>query len=245
MHRAGLDSLPNENSDLGIPYKWAQELCGIDILPSSPEVVINISQKNLESTLKKIKNRFQNRLSLAREIYNLETGYSITHKKISSTLTSFLTITLQEFSKIPTAQQIIKENIVDNSFMFYKAILSLNPTKFIAYIAVSPNYPQEYPLILIEFIHKTNHNSLNLNGLRDLEKEINVFPDDPPEEIKDENCVLLRQIRKLFYSIEIFARIEISKETNVQATYFRDTQGRTRSHPYKYISSGGGIYIQR
>lgn len=240
-----MDSFPSGTGNLGIPYRWAQEICGIDLLPPMPEVRFNISQKNLESTIKIIKNRFRNRLSLARQILRLETGFTVTHKKILTSLTSFVTITMQEFSKLSSAQQILKENIIDHSFMFYKAAMQLNEAKIFAYIAVSPNYPKQYPLILVEFVHKENLNALNSNGLRDLEKEVNVYPDDLVNEEEKDDCVLLQQITKLFYSIEIFSHIVLPDEINVQATYFRGIQGRSRSLPYKYISSGGGIYIQR
>ncbi|KAK6619088.1 hypothetical protein RUM44_003470 [Polyplax serrata] len=245
LRRAGLDSFPSGSNSFGIPYRWAQEVCGIDLLPPTPEIRFSLSQKTLESTMKIIRHRFRNRLSLARQILRLETGFTITHKKMLSTLTSFVTISLEEFSKLPTAQQVLNDNIVDGSFLFYKATLQVNPAKLYAYIAVSPNYPSQYPLILVEFVYKGNtYNALNSNGLRDLEKEFNVYAEDPAEENKDEGT-LLRQMTKLFHSVEIFAHVELSNEVNVQATYFRPIQGRSRSYPYKYISSGGGIYIQR
>lgn len=214
------------------------------MLPLVQEIKVKTCQQNLENILKVIKKRFQDRLSLAKEVLQLENGFSITNKKVLTTLNSFTTITFQDFSKVPSARLILQENFIDNSYIFYKATLQLSPAKLFAYIAVSPNYPAHYPLILVEFVYKTNYNALNSNGIRDLEKEINVFSGEPFEE-EEHIGVLLRQIRKLFFAIEIFAHIEFPNEINVQTTYFREIQGRNRSRPYKYIPTGGGIYIHR
>lgn len=243
FRRAGLDSFPSGNPSLGIPYRWAQELCGINLLPPTPEISVSHSQKNLENILKLVKSRFSNRLALAKEVKQLESGYSVSDRKVLATLSSFVTITMQEFSQLPSSEILIKEHIVDNTFIFYKASLQLNPAKLIAYIAVSSNYPIQCPIFLLEFTHKTTLNSLNCDGIRDIEREINVFAKQ--HEGSASSGLLLEQVRRLILCIEIFAHIEYPNEIPLQLSYFRGIQGKTRSHPYKYVSEAGGIYTHR
>lgn len=189
--------------------------------------------------------RFSNRLSLAKEVHRLESGYSVTQKKISTVLSSFVTITMQDFSKLPSAQPLLSENVVDSTFIFYKAVLQLNPAKMTAYVAVSPNYPKQSPIILLEFNYKGSLNALSSNGLRDIERDVNVYTDEPSDDADDSSGVLTRQIRKLFFCMEIFVHTEYSSEISVQSTYFRNIQGRNRSHPYRYIAAAGGMYTHR
>lgn len=159
-------------------------------------------------------------------------------------LTSFITITYQDFSRLPSSQSFLNNNVIDSTYIYYKTQLQTGSAKMLAYIAVSPNYPKQTPIFLLEFHYKGTYNSLSCDGLRNMEREINVFINEDDNENEKQN-LLIRQIRKLIFCTEIFIHIEYPNEIPIQVTYFKKYQGKSRIHPYKYLAAAGGIYTHR
>lgn len=115
----------------------------------------------------------------------------------------------------------------------------------LAYIAVSPDYPKQTPLFLLELQYKGTFNSLNCDALRNVERELNVHINELDDESDKAYGLLIRQIRKFIFCTEIFMHIEYPNEMPIQVTYFRKYHGKSRIHPYKYLLTAGGIYTHR
>ena len=62
--------------DIGHPYKWAQRLAGLQFVTgqdSTPKAEASVSAGHIEETMKKLKTRVNNRLSLQKQLAALGT----------------------------------------------------------------------------------------------------------------------------------------------------------------------------
>lgn len=223
-----------------MPYRWAQTLCGLSFLPSDTSPSVATCQKSLESALHVIRDRLRNRIALAKEVKLLELGEALQAKKLQASISSFSAVTLSDLQRVESGARLVAEGIVDGSHLVYRAAIDVSNVKMAAHIILPPTYPDVLPIFLLEVIQKKNLSSLNNDHVRDVEREVNTYG-----EVESEGEVLLQQVYKLLLCTEVLVATEFSPDHAVKATFFREVMGRKRSHPYRYMSTAGGIYTHR
>lgn len=228
--------------NLGVPYRWAQTLCGLTFLNGNAVPKVTVCQENIENIFKIIRNRLKNRIALAKEVKLLESGEAYRGKKLQAQLTAFTSVTLSEFDNLEThTKSMIDEGIVDAACLIYRAVIEISGVKIEALVALPPTYPHVAPVFVFKKIHgKKNLAHGKSVHIRDIEREINTSCGEEPS-----NQVLIDRIQKLLLCCHVFAATELTTDRTVKATYFRDVMGRKRSHPYRHVSTAGGIFTHR
>ncbi|XP_008559444.1 THO complex subunit 5 homolog [Microplitis demolitor] len=230
---------------LGIPYKWAQRMAGINFISADSNSDQHITrqqlaQNNVESILKEIKRRVKARLDLCTEIRLLEAGNislsgdstDLNPQKIATCLHKFAPISWKNYSACPDTLNICKNNLVSSSDIYYEAVLRRGNHELTAHVAIKPDYPKVSAVI-----------SINMNPslvtsadvVRDIEREINVMWDRPP--------TISNQLQRLRTCFDIY--LETESLATREKIFFHTVKGRTRARPYKYLHIGGGIFTQR
>lgn len=162
---------------LGKPYKWAQQLCGLEFVPTTSitsthftGISHDLAQSSVPQIIKQIRSRWQARLGLNDQIIALENYNATLDKqaavKISSSLVTFTPITWDEYLSDGTTHRFIDENVVTAHDLYYRAIITRGTAKLICLICVSANYPNEMPLWTIQLNWHGDHWAQNNSTIR-------------------------------------------------------------------------------
>lgn len=163
---------------LGKPYKWAQNICGIDfIAPSTPhssESMNDLCQKYVPTLVRKIRSRWLCRLSLFRQIQALEqrnldlpSSSTVEHAhRISSNLTKWQSIAWSDYNNAEATKKFVNENLVTENDLLFEGVLKRDSAKMVLYLAVGSNFPNDHPLWAINLIWNGVHNSTNNAAIR-------------------------------------------------------------------------------
>lgn len=148
---------------LGKPYIWAQNLCGLDYQPSEQAGYDQIEA--VSKIIDRMRSRLKSRYSLHRQINalknktynNLLTQNSLdTKTKITCVLAQWSPVTYAEVAgRASNIQRFVDEGLITNKHLFYHAIIICDGAKMDCFINVSPDFPIECPIWSI---------SLNLRG---------------------------------------------------------------------------------
>lgn len=184
---------------LGKPYGWAQNLCGLNFIACAQSTIgdtsidYELTQQTVPNIVKKIRNRLQSRLSLYRQILDLEqknfdnlllgpgtsAADSLSTVRVLCTLVQWTSITWNEYAErnIVTAK-FIEERVVTPDHLLYSAIIIRGSAKLECLINISPNFPNACPLWAI---------ALSWNGIRNASNnsDIRVCPSNAVEKSID------------------------------------------------------------
>lgn len=154
---------------LGKPYTWAQNICGLNFVMSSRSIS-NLSnnestQETVPIVVDKMHARLKARHLLYRQVLELEQQFYGNGSKTTGSsnaqaciLAQWSPITFAEYAeRAITTSRFIDENLVTCNHLLYHAVLIRASAKMECFVSVSPNFPNECPIWAI---------TLNLNGTR-------------------------------------------------------------------------------
>lgn len=159
-------------NQLGKPYTWAQNMCGLNFITStkaSPSTSVSNdirTQEIIPSIVDKMYNRLKARHQLYRQVLALEQQIYGNRAAVKSQTGASTTCILAQWSPITFAEyterlmitgRFIDENLVTANHLLYHAVLIRGSAKMECFVSVSPNFPIECPIWAI---------MLNLNGNR-------------------------------------------------------------------------------
>lgn len=183
LHHLQLDSatffMKLGEHQLGKPYTWAQNMCGLNYITSTKSVS-NLSnniltQEMVPSIVDKMHTRLKARFELYRQVLDLEQKIYGNGKNIGSNIAS--TCILAQWSPITFAEyaeramctnRFIEENLVTANHLLYHAVLIRGSAKMECFVSVSPNFPAECPIwaIMLNFngtrLHPSNSNDIKV-----------------------------------------------------------------------------------
>lgn len=237
---------------VGKPYKWAQNICGIECTPanlpamasSSSSVVdsdamVDVCQKYVPTIIRMIRKRYLNRLSLYKQIQALEqrnislpssTSTSGDDVRISSTLSKFQALAWNDYNMMECNQQFIAAGLVNQHDLLFEAVVKRHSAKLICNLVVGANYPNSQPLWTLNVVwNGKDLTSSSCAALREIELWVNST------EIKKERETLLQtQLKKAMSSFDLYLETEgplvNSLEFSPQKTFHvKGFRGRQRS----------------
>ncbi|KAK0174772.1 hypothetical protein PV327_010502 [Microctonus hyperodae] len=231
---------------LGVPYRWAQTMCGLHFIPPAVSADQNVSckkliQNDIENVLKEIKRRIKARIDLCNEIRLLESGNTPTFsgnidpipQKIITNITSFTKISWDNYCKNNgTAQDMYKNGLVSCDDIFYQAVLRRGTNELVVHITIKADYPKVLPIFTVVTFYP---NPTSMDVIRDIERETNVMWERSP--------TLTAQLQRLRACFDIY--LETENILPREKIFFHLVKGRTRARPYKYLTIGGGIFTHR
>ncbi|XP_063974378.1 THO complex subunit 5 homolog isoform X2 [Diachasmimorpha longicaudata] len=210
---------------VGIPYKWAQRMAGLqfvdNVVEEKSKVDVKVAHDSVEEVLKEVKKRVKTRLELCKEIRMLEEGnFPVFGRDVPMKIATVLV----RFASLKRGQE--------RGELGYEAVLRRGNSELIAHIVIKPDYPKVSPIFSIK-INPSVPSSADI--IRDMEREINVLWDKPVR--------LSAQVQRLRACFDIY--LETEAMAPKEKVFFHPVKGRTRARPYKYLSLAGGIFTQR
>lgn len=192
LHHSSLDAgtffMKLGEHQLGKPYTWAQNMCGLNFITSTkacatPSVSNDMhTQEMIPSIVDKMYNRLKARYQLYRQVLALEqqiygNGAAAKNHSASSTSTTCILaqwspITYAEYTERMTITgRFIDEHLVTANHLLYHAVLIRGSAKMECFVSVSPNFPAECPIwaIMLNFnghrLQSSNSNDIKVGQL--------------------------------------------------------------------------------
>lgn len=201
----GIKSIEQFMKPIGVPYKWAQTLCGLyygsKLTTKSAVNEVEMMEENVSENeseeedvggedvneskmivqiLSRLKSRFRARVVLQKTINSTKNlNVSNPRLRIQSSLVSCRESSFEKFSSFGYTQHLLTEEnlqINEADCNFYEIILINSAAKLQAQIAINQDYPSNAPLFAINIHWKQNErNFTNDEAIRDMERELNVY----------------------------------------------------------------------
>jgi len=235
--------------DVGKPYIWAQNICGLDFLnPNKPDFLI--SRNHIAQVLKAINNRLKTRLSLITQLdcSDLERRFSINGVNLTSVLSPWNTMTWDNFNKLEYCLPHVQFGSVSENDLLFKRVINYKTATLTVVMAIKCDYPKSNPIFALQLnMSNTSEgtsvlNSTNNNSVRELEREINVFHEQTEDE--DINEMLINLIGRLVVNFEVMMETWGNSDFPKTKTILYNIRGRTRSHPFKAVKHHSGIIFE-
>lgn len=156
-----------EAKDLGKPYRWAQQLCGLDFVSTTSNggVSLQLTQAAVPQILRQIRSRWQNRLELMGHLQKLTRSRVSTPSNSSTGLVKWQPITYEEFVGQPASQRLVHEQLVNREDLMYSAVVARGAgARLECAVRVSVRHPADGPLWTITLHRKTDLWTAQLNA---------------------------------------------------------------------------------
>jgi len=238
---AGMESV---FTDLGRPFNWAQNLCGLDFfstndkLKKKPGQDMDVSFKHVGSTIKMIRQRVVSRMTLVNEISSFaKCVVDCPHLKTEtqSTLESWKPLTKEEYTVFTSINQnntaIADIGIVDDISSFYLATLQHKWTKakLEAAFALFPDHPHSVPLVTLNLSWKeANKTAMNDTNIREMEVHLNTGITTLISS-KNMDHILSTQMSRMMSMLDVYMDNEIDTTTdNMQPAVMQHISNRSK-----------------
>ncbi|XP_065831134.1 THO complex subunit 5 homolog [Oscarella lobularis] len=234
-------------NEMGIPYKWAQRLAGLNFSPEKrPFTSTATSSSTIEVLMKEIRTRIGSRIALQEQLNRLDSLELIDIPaeaahcfpgQVNTDLTGWQVINWDSVSENALTNGWIERGLIKQNDYFFEATFKNGTTEFKTVVSISPQYPSVAPAFIVS---KNGVGAGEDCDIKGLEAEVNVHY---PELVFSclPKWLLSLQIKRLMMCFDIYAECESSEREKI---YFRVSRGKDRSRPYVYDSEKG-IFTQR
>lgn len=212
---------------VGKPYKWAQNICGIECVPANLpstsamgagadlEALVEVCQKYVPTIIRKIRTRYLHRLSLYKQIQALEqrnislpnssaSSSAPSPHHISANLNKFQAIAWNDYNMMECNQRFIAANLVSQHDLLFEAVVKRHSAKLICNLVIGANYPNSRPLWTLNVVwNGKDWTSSNNAAIREMELWVNST------DMKGERETLLQtQLKRAMASFDLYLETE-------------------------------------
>lgn len=147
-----------QSKDLGKPYQWAQQLCGLDFVSTSNGVSLELTQSAVPQIVRHIRNRWQNRLELLSHIQRVtRSKVTTTSNNTASGLIHWSSVPFDAYTKQVSAQRLVEFEVVDRDDLYYSVVVARGASaRLECAVRVSVHHPVDCPLWTITLHRKTD-----------------------------------------------------------------------------------------
>ncbi|XP_052872664.1 THO complex subunit 5 homolog [Anopheles cruzii] len=249
-----------KDKGLGKPFRWVQELCGLEFIyptysgsrghstsgESGLTGATGRCHETIPSIIRTIRTRWEARLQLYQQIYDLESklidtsindehGHPI---RISSTLLQWSSITHEDYVASGTAGKFLDDAVASSSDLFFRAIVIRGSAKLESYICVPCRYPEEAPLWSFSLNWNGKHTADRDSSVREMEYWCNSLAGAEHRE-----CLLPLQLKRAMSCLDIYLETEGPYYTPAEfvqdKSFLKPFRGRTRARPFRIAPNGG------
>lgn len=147
--------------DLGKPYRWAQQLCGLDFVSTSAAasgVSLELTQAAVPQIVRQIRNRWLNRLELLNHIQQLaRSKVTTTSNNSASGLIHWAPITFAAYTSQASAQRLVEQRVVTEDDLLYSCVVARGAdARLDCVVRISVQHPVELPLWAITLHRKAD-----------------------------------------------------------------------------------------
>ncbi|XKL60988.1 hypothetical protein PGB90_008045 [Kerria lacca] len=250
------------SSDLGIPYLWAQKLCGLDFTGRTHsttkilDLKTNADQRNMSITVQKIRQHFKTIIELCEQLQDIENlilplkfrDLTTIPVKVACTLTKWEILSWERFVTYENAEHFISTFDISEHDHYFEGTFARNSATLTTLIIITPNYPTVPSIFSLKIDNNgKKYTAQNNNDVRDIEKELNYYVKELFEKLgKRKNWILTAQLYKLAICFDIFLEATDRDNFPREKLFYYHVRGRTRSLPFKYVKRGTeGFFVQR
>lgn len=247
LQKLGMKDVASYIEDIGLPYYWVQWICGLHYLPDEPIKTYvaesAVSYQHLQGVIKAIKARITTRLTLQKQLVQLEklmvphperkSAWSNFPAKVVSQLVSWKCLSFEEFKLLPFTEECIEMELVDKNCAFYRAFIARDDVLDVA-VVIYDSYPTYPPLFLVG-VKEGKNTEYKHDQLKCMECEVNGYAEELMK-IDNPNMMLSNQMRRLQICFDML--VETSELGAKEKLYTRRIRGRDRNRPYKYHRDG-------
>ncbi|XP_058120526.1 THO complex subunit 5 homolog [Anopheles ziemanni] len=243
-------------SNLGRSFRWVQELCGLEFISSSYEcrrdrytgtktTNANGCHETIPSIIRAIRNRWESRLKLYKQIHDLESklidtstnderGHSI---RISSSLLQWSSISFEDYVASGVANGFVEDSVATDKDLYFRAIVIRGSAKLECYICVSCRYPEASPLWSLSLNWNGKHTAAGNSSVREMEYWVNTLSaKDHPHN------VLPMQLKRAMSCLDVYLETDgqfyTPAEFTQDKTFLKPYRGRSRAKPFRIAPNG-------
>ncbi|KRT79206.1 hypothetical protein AMK59_8054, partial [Oryctes borbonicus] len=245
LQRVGFTSFAALVPKLGFAYNWAQKICGYDFLSIDKNQCNKPDPACVELIIKSIYRRLKSRIDLALQLQHLEQNLIPTipdtveyPKNAESTLTKWVLYSWQNYCQLPATAQLIENEIVQATDLFYSATISRPKATLQAVIAIKNNYPLKSPIFSLTLKYNGEFHGGNSDEIRDMERAVNLGWSTA---ISSASWVLSAQLRHLCSFLDVYLESLTPSVFPQKTVFFKSVSGRNRRKPFKFRKIGAGI----
>lgn len=234
-----------KEKDLGKPYKWAQQLCGIEFVDSGEKFLAASDkwQKTIPTIVKSIRTRWEARLRLYQQVHELETKTVDTTInleqnnpiRISSTLLQWTALSYGEYAGSGVTGKFIEQS--NGNDLYFRAIVTRGSAKLECYICVPCGFPESAPLWSLSLNWNGKHSAADNAAVREMEFWTNSL-----DAAKHPKTILSAQLKRAMSCFDIFLETEgpfySPAEFTQDKTFLKAFRGRSRARPFRIASNG-------
>uniref|UniRef100_A0A2M4CS99 Putative agap004746-pa-like protein n=1 Tax=Anopheles darlingi TaxID=43151 RepID=A0A2M4CS99_ANODA len=244
-----------KKNGLGKPYRWAQDLCGLEFI-SAPnnrscmqsfekKFKADCNKKTITSILRKIRARWEARLQLYKQIYEIESksfDTSINNEhghpiRISSTFLQWISITLEDYVASGVSSNFLENGIAFAGDLFFRAIVVRGSAKLESYICIPCRYPETTPIWSFSLYWNGKHTAASDSSVRDMEYWCNNTP------VTNNMALMLQtQLKRAMSCLDIYLETEgpycIPVEFKQDKSFLKPFRGRPRTKPFRIAPNG-------
>lgn len=260
LRKLGLKDFTSYITEVGWPYLWAQWLGGLQFLENNavntPDE--DVSFAHMQQTIRRLKQRVRSRLCLMKQTAAFETGNVVVDpeyqglfpSKIVSRLTSWKRSTFEDFVALPHTQALVVDEVVEQSDIFFTAVIERGSAKMTAQVVMTHDYPKVAPVFVVSVLWQHERTAANDKHVKEMEEEVNVHHE---ELMNSKSCdtILSNQMQRLLMCFDIYLETEAAgseeegpMEISKEKIYNRMLRGPSRSKPYRYCPDIG-IFTHR
>ncbi|KAF2897412.1 hypothetical protein ILUMI_08766 [Ignelater luminosus] len=236
-------------SKLGYAYSWAQRVCGLDFLiQQSSKAAAALSSTNVEIVMKVLTKRLKSRTALANQLQQLEQNLipaaievDLPRNSVSS-LTKWTSITYQDFCKSPSTTDLVLNELISPSDLFYSATIFRPKTATLnTLVAIKNDYPNQAPIFSLIVKYNGEFHSGNCDEVRDMERAVNVGWDYGANSA---SWLLSAQLQYLCSYFDVYLETTAPSVFPQNSVFFKNICARNRRRPFKFRKVGSGIFTQ-
>uniref|UniRef100_A0A2M4BFD1 Putative tho complex subunit 5 n=1 Tax=Anopheles marajoara TaxID=58244 RepID=A0A2M4BFD1_9DIPT len=240
---------------LGKPYRWAQELCGLEFITApcnrslmhSYETFLkaDCSLKTIPSILRKIRSRWEARIQLYHQIYELEsklidTSINNEHDhpiRISSALLQWISISFEDYTASGVSSKFLDDGIALPGDLFFRAIVVRGSAKLESYICIPCRYPEMSPIWSFSLNWNGKHTAVRDSSVREMEYWCNSA-----STTNNMALMLPTQLKRAMSCLDIYLETEgpyyKPAEFKHDKSFLKPFRGRTRARPFRIAPNG-------
>uniref|UniRef100_A0A3Q3E2P6 THO complex 5 n=1 Tax=Hippocampus comes TaxID=109280 RepID=A0A3Q3E2P6_HIPCM len=251
--KVGIGSFADYVEELGHPYKWVQNLGGLNFPSDTSEVrgVLvgsSLSASHMENTMKLLRGRVMSRLALHKQFASLEHNIiPVTSEclylfpaKILSRLTQWTTITQEEYMNLTFTRHVTDAGLAKETDMYFSGVVERGTARLQAAVVLNPRYPEISPLFSLSLNWKGERSGHTDDNLRAMESEVNVFKNEL-QGPRPGYQLLTNQISRLCVCLDVYLEteeqddgVEGPREFPREKMCLRTVKGPNRLKPFKY-----------
>ncbi|XP_051923822.1 THO complex subunit 5 homolog [Hippocampus zosterae] len=249
--KVGIGSFADYVEELGHPYKWVQNLGGLNFPSDTSEGVLvgsSLSASHMENTMKLLRGRVLSRLALHKQFASLEHNIIpvsseclyLFPAKILSRLTQWTTITQEEYMNLTFTRHVTDAGLAKETDMYFSGVVERGTARLQAAVVLNPRYPEISPLFSLSLNWKGERSGHTDDNLRAMESEVNVFKNEL-QGPRPGYQLLTNQISRLCVCLDVYLEteeqddgVEGPREFPREKMCLRTVKGPNRLKPFKY-----------